>query len=1380
MKISLLKAIKQLDGLTTAFSGITDTTKMVKSVQKILEEIFVFEYSGIYLFDPSENRLKQFHAQGSGKNKLTKLDEPVLEHYHDQVYQSKQKLYIPDIFHGSDQQNTSGEHSLNIRSRLILPVLNGEVALGVIEIADAKPNAYNDDDITVLSFINNLTGAKYAGLIHKILLPEVDDAGLSHSEIETQSPYPIMRIGYNLKLLYANSASSPILKYHALKIGETVHQDYKQPITELLKSGNPVEYEFSNGKVIYLLQFMLITGAQYINVFGSDITKSKLLENELRKLALIAKETDNSVIITNKAGEIEWVNEAFTRITEYSLNEVKGKIPGKLLQGKDTDRKVVALIAQAIRNEKSVEADIINYSKSHKKYWVKLQIQPVFGSTGKLENYISIQKEITKEKEAEHELIKTTTFQNAILKSSAIAIISTDLNGIIQSYNPSASKMLGYEPEEVIGLKTPHLFHDEIDIRLKTQQNAGQEFKNMQIFKITDGTEPKNIFTETGEFIFVRKDGSKFPVSLTVTALRNEFNQVKGFLAMAEDITQRKAQYDALQIANLRFRSLISSMQSAVMVEDEERKVVLVNQQFCDIFSIPVPPDQLVGMDCEVAAEAAKHLFSDPELFINDINRSLSIGKGITNHELLMINGTYLERDFVPIEDIGLKNQGLLWIYRDITHRKNSERDLFRQSEILSGTAMAMNFLLTIPDHDSAIQQALEAIGSATGVDRIYIFENAEDEITGESFFSQRFKWVAEGVLPQIDNQDLQNIPFSEGFPRWYKLLKSGNAVSGLVQDFPEEERHILEVQDIISLIAVPVFVHNRLWGMVGFDDCTKGIQWSMNESSLLKALAASIGGRISRRNIENELIEARQVAEYATQTKSEFLATMSHEIRTPMNGVIGMTSLLMQTALTPDQRDYTETIKTSGELLLDLINDILDFSKIESGKMVLEEHSLNLRSAIEDVLDLTATSALKKHLGLYFEVDAAIPARIIGDLTRLRQILVNLVGNAIKFTTKGEVVIRVRQIEKRGNEAMLQFSIRDTGIGIPEEKTGRLFKSFSQIDASTTRKYGGTGLGLAISDKLVTLMRGNIWVNSEVKNGSEFLFTIKTSYPASDNNREFSSSEGIHLKEKSILIAESNLTNSQILYNLFTNLKMNPAMANAEADLLEMLKKKEYFDFILIDDSIVDIDDSLLPSEFQSNLTYKDTPKILISHPFVTDLEPPIYQHFNSRINKPLKHSQLLSMVSDLLSKPNNVPIKHSTEPKPIEKLSERFPLHILVAEDNAINQKMMQILFEILGYSVHIAANGLEAIETLKRMKIDIVFMDIQMPEMDGLEATRHIIENWGDQRPLIVAMTANALQSDKEKCLAAGMDDYISKPLTIGQVITGIEKWALLCKH
>lgn len=1380
MNKSYIQVIKQLDKFASAFSGIGTLDKLVESVEEILEDIFDVEHTGLYLYVPSEGRLRLLYAKGFNEEEFQEAELTAIDRHPGMVYRSRQMIHIPDTLLDDKKLTISSKRSFEIRSRLYLPVMNGEEAVGTFGIVDIKPNAFHDDDIAILSFICNMAGVLYGKILNQNLLETANKQILNLSKIPTESPNPILQISHDKILLFANKACYPLLNYHGFKEGETVSNDFLTAISELISSGKPIEREITDGQTLYSFIFSLAKGTSYFNLFGQDITKRKVLENELTKMALVAKNTGNSVILANKAGKIEWTNEAFTQITEYTLEEVKGLAPGDFLSGEETDSETITQINEALKNEKSIEVDIINYSKSNKKYWIKVQIQPVFDGEGQLEYFISIQKEITKEKETEQQLIKSTNFQKAILNSSAIAIISTDLNGKIQSFNPAASSMLGYDASEVIGLKTPHLFHDEMEIRNRIGEKPEGDFKNFRIFKISDKMpDPDLISTETGEFTFIRKDGSKFPVSLTVTALRNSHNQTTGFLAMAEDITQRREQYDALQIANLRFRLLISSMQAGVMVEDDQRKVVLVNQRFCDLFSIPANPEQLTGMDCKVAAEASKELFDDPEIFIRDIDNTLALQQIVINHELKMKDGTFLERDFVPIENPGRKNQGILWIYKNITQRKDYERNILRQSKILNGTAQAMNSLLTNPDHDKAIQSSIELIGVATGIDRVYIFENREDEFTGEAFFSQQFEWVAKGIIPQIDNPELRNIPFSEGFPRWYKLLKSGKIVSGKVKDFPEEERHILETQDIISIIVVPVFVKSSLWGMVGFDDCTNGIEWSSNELSILTALAASIGGRISRRIIENELIDARHTAEYATKTKSEFLATMSHEIRTPMNGVIGMTSLLIQTPLTTDQRDYAETIKISGELLLDLINDILDFSKIESGNMILEENDFDLRMVIEDVLDLMATAAYNKKLGLYFQIDPRIPQKIKGDLTRLRQILVNLAGNAIKFTTHGEVVISVKQIELLDNDAYLEFSVKDTGIGIPEEKSDMLFKPFSQVDTSTTRKYGGTGLGLAICSKLVALMKGEIWVRSELNHGSELLFTIRTLYKPNKEQADILIPDHKILKGKKILVIDDNPTSCSILCALFKNLEMETLAVDSAKIALTLNDKKRDFDIILFNNNLPDMDGKILASQIKSIKSSAEPILILISHPDLSENGLAKSINFNIRIKKPLKHSQLVSSIEKLLSSTLNSQLQIIKQPLKSQKINEKYPLNILVAEDNAINQKLILSLFQMLGYTIQIAANGFEAIETLNRVKIDIIFMDVQMPEMDGFEATQHIVAQWGDKRPLIVAMTANALNSDKEKCLEIGMDDYISKPLTIDQVKTGIEKWATMCK-
>jgi len=1376
MKNSFIQVVKQLEMLTSSYDRSNSLFEMISATESYVADLLGFKDSNLYLYDPSEKRIKHYQTSGSNLMAGDVPESEGIKQSLEYVFQSGEmlNLTVSGMLH-PNPASTNEEVSKAVDS-LLLPVKNGEQTIGVLHVKNEKAR-FHEEETAILSLISKMAGSVFATKINHKIPHAAHEETLSFARLATESPNPVIRISHSKVLQYANKSSEKILDFFGLKIGQVINFDVIDKLIESVKKGQSVETELTVGTIIYSFIATADQDKEYINLYGRDITARKKLENELKRLAIVAKEIENSIIISNDKGQIDWVNEAFTRITEYTPEEVIGRRPAEFLVGDETDPVIVKLIAETIKNHKTLEIDVVNYTKSNKKYWIRLQLQPVFSASGQLENYISIQKEITKEKETEQELLKTTSFQKAILNSSAIAIISTNLDGIIQSFNHAASEMFGYEPEEVIGVKTPLLFHDKAEVVNRRQESSDQNIGYFGIPEIKNAIQSLKLNPEVTEYTCLHKNGTIFPVTLTVTALRDEFNNITGYLGMAKDISALQKQYEELQVANLRFRSLISSMQAGVMVEDENRNILLVNQYFCDMFSLPYSPDQLVGAECEPAAEASKELFVNPEMFVQDINNTLKIRRVVTNFELQMVNGRTFERDFIPLEDIGKKNRGILWIYRDITARKTNERDLLRQSRILNGTAQAMNYLLTLHDHDLAIQKALETIGLATGVDRVYIFENREDRETGEALFSQKFEWTAKGIVPQIENPELQNMAYKENFPNWYNTLKAGRAVYGLRESFPENERQILEDQDIKSILAAPIFVEDRVWGMVGFDDCTIGIKWSDQELSIIKALAGSIGGSISKMIIETELIGARHMAEYATKTKSEFLATMSHEIRTPMNGVIGMTSLLLQTHLTPDQRDYVETIRVSGELLLDVINDILDFSKIESGKMVLEEHNFDLRLAIEDVLDLMAAATLEKNLGLFFEVDPAIPGRIKGDLTRLRQILVNLAGNAVKFTSQGEIVIRVKQVEQIGKKCILQFSVRDTGVGIPNEKLGLLFKPFSQVDASTTRKFGGTGLGLAICAKLIGLMHGKIWVHSEVGRGTEFTFTIQTSYDREEANSA-SHLNISFLKGKKVLMIHGNATCNEILSSLLISHGMIPIPATTANEALKIARTVNDMDLVLLDYESLEMEVESFEAQIRKNREYQHLPMVQLVPPSIRENLAFAESGSVININKPLKHSQLLGAFRNIFAiskvpKPSNL-----LPPKPIQKISDQFPLNILVAEDNAINQKLISRLFEMLGYKIHIAANGYEVLEALKRMKIDMIFMDIQMPEMDGLEATRQIIEFWKEKKPMIVAMTANALYTDKEKCLAAGMDDYISKPLTISQVKDGIEKWAPRC--
>jgi len=908
-----------------------------------------------------------------------------------------------------------------------------------------------------------------------------------------------------------------------------------------------------------------------------------------------------------------------------------------------------------------------------------------------------------------------------------------------------------------------------------------------------------SIFTE-----MLRIDGKEVYLEVCKTPLFDKHGNFVGIVGCSRDITERMQARQKMSEQQALLRCLVDSIPATVYFKDSQLRYLAANKAFADMVGVA---------DRDIAGKTDDDFFSKARAESNrETDRQVvNSGKAVLNmEEPVSLPGgdvRWAMTTKVPYRDEADKVSGMVGITIDITERKKMEEALRRRDAILQAVAYAADAFLKHPDWENKADDVLAHLGKGTGVSCVSVFENRRDADNALTMIRRR-NWVSSDITVRKGSLEILEIYCKKaGISRWEQILGKGDVLYGLVKKFPPAERSVLKLQGIVSIAIVPVFEGKNWWGSIMFKEYSQEREWLPAEVEILKAAADTLGAAIRRKQAEDVLRQAKDAAELANQAKTRFLANMSHEIRTPMNAVIAMTDLLLENEVTPKQKNYLGKVKTSARALLGILNDILDFSKAEAGKLVMEKTDFQLQSILDNLADLFGDQAALKNIEIMIGKTPDVPDMLVGDPQRLKQVLINLTGNAVKFTEAGKIAVRVSCAEIKENHAELLFSVKDTGIGISEENFDSLFSAFTQADASTTRKYGGTGLGLAISKTMVRLMGGGkIQVRSALGKGSIFSFTLKFDLTPS------SLSKGERAKGKA-LIADKDKESGQFLYDMLVSCGFEPEKLSAAADVTEKLKKspKNTYHLILIKGQTSEPDSISLCREIREMPGFDQVPVILVT-PFFSEREmkASTAAGVNAYLNNPLKLSVLDEIVRDIFEKMINgsgvrgqeaggrgqgdsprTPNPEPRTPVPRQHRTGR----ILLAEDNPINREVADMILNSFGFQTDTANTGEQAVEAVQKaaaagFMYDAVLMDVSMPEMDGIEATRAIRAyeaggrgpGTGDLQPApcnlppvpIIAMTAYSEKSDRERCLNAGMNDFISKPIIPENLFAVLQKW------
>jgi two-component system, sensor histidine kinase and response regulator len=1127
--------------------------------------------------------------------------------------------------------------------------------------------------------------------------------------------------------------------------------------------------------LVSYLQPLLATCATIIEAYHSD-QQRKAAERQLELLSLVASKTDNAVVITDREGHLEWVNEGFTRISGFRIEEVRGHRPGEVLQGPLTDLATVQRIREALQAKRSFSEEILNYHKEGHPYWLSISVTPVFDHTGELVRFIAIESDVSERKQSEAALRESEARMRAILNTAVDGIITIDEWGKIETINPAAAAIFGYQPEELTDQNVRVLMPEP------HRRRHHQYIENY----LTAG-QPKVIGTGR-EVVGQRKNGELFPLYLAVSEVPLPGRRL--FTGILRDITTVKQAEETLARQNMEASLLFGATDiaaEAASIEEAFQKCVNLISQ-----SIGWP----IGHVYRLAAEGTQMLHPTDIWYQEDPSASavfrevtmasrFSAGLGLPGRVLGSGEPAWIvdvqEDNNFPrakeADDIGV-------------------RGAFGFPVKIGGQTLAVFefFSSSTMAPDSKFLETMRRVGEQMG--RVLERKQAEEDLRSSE---ERYRQLIENAGDIIYRTDA-NGHFTYASPVATRILK-----------FSEAEflgKHYLQLVRPDYVPAVKSFYQtqyasNTQSSYFRFPALTKegAERWLGQNVQLLLEGGRCVGFQAVARDITEQVVaekalqQAKESAEAATRAKSEFLATMSHEIRTPMNAIIGMTDLLWEFSISEEQQEYLKVLKNAGNTLLHLINDILDLSKVEAGHIELESAPFDLNEVVTEICELMRVNARSKNLEVTCQLGTGVPAELLGDPARLRQILINLMGNAVKFTAQGRVLLKVGDAaevdadsatlvrsedhEPKGTVQLL-FSVSDTGIGVPPEKASSIFDSFTQLDSSITRRYGGTGLGLTISKRLVELMGGRIWVESAPDQGSTFFFTAVFGLPPLPHPSD--RLPQADLRDLKALIVDNDPIGRMILRGMLTGggavVVEAPTGEAGLQELRQSLQRESPYDLALLANDLQDMDVFELAEAIRKLPGSENMAMVLLHSGNRREiLSKCLGSGIEGCLIKPIFRQDLNRIICDALNKAAKAKKPEAPVTAPVSSPS-LLPLSLLLVEDTLDNRVLIQAFLKKTPFQIHTAENGLIALDKFKAGSYDVILMDMEMPIMDGYTATREI-RKWeeasGLRRTPIIALTAYAFEEDRHKSIAAGCDTHLTKPIEKAKLIATIQAFA-----